>query len=792
MIERFRGENGKRLVRVALAEQVIFEKEGEAIEEIALRGELIEFKVGESIMSEGAFENDIYFIIAGEASVIKRDGSSILRPAGTHIGEMAAIDPSAARSATVVASEVSVVVKVKEADFSEVAQRFPFIWRALAKELGERLRQRAKGDHTTIPTKRLVLLIHGIRTEADWADMAKPILEDEDTKVVPIKYGFFDVFRFICPFFTRNRPIAEIHWKISRAIFEYPGAEITVIAHSFGTFAMSRILKENPAIKISKMILCGSIIKQNFKWGEFRNLPKIINDCGVRDNWPLLAGSGTWGFGCSGTFGFGSVEVHDRFNNYGHGGFFDEEFIRNLWVPFIKSGEIKDSKFLRPPVALWRSLLKVIQIRWLLVLGVIFVVALGGFWIKNFTEKKISEITKVKVTEVLYDVPGHMNSDVYAKYIEARKQFGLGNFPKSLQLFSDAIDLDQDNYMIYVNRSVVYLALNRSLEAKNDGLRAVNIYQNISDQQKKREKNVEIDLLNQLINIDVSAGNFKEAISRYKEKSGLVFDMTDSVMRVFNNVGNASYAVQDWNGAVDAYERTYSLAEALRVPEMQVISLSNLSNGYYWISGSEEKAYNSAIMAFELLDGIEFDDQKEAELRANAANALGLSILKCRKTGVKLVSGEDEREVYSGGINVIKEFSERSEVAYLALSNLYANRANCLREMGLNDEAIKDYRLACNRFINRQYKDGISRQLIGMFYIAKENNPDDHEVLYALVTLAQELGVTKPAEQRQEDQNLRSWIESRMTKVQKVKVEEDRPKFLSLGTGISRDTWLQF
>lgn len=55
---------------------------------------------------------------------------------------MAAIDPSARRSADVVAIEQTVLAKISEPAFSKLASEYPDLWRRLALEIAERLRQR--------------------------------------------------------------------------------------------------------------------------------------------------------------------------------------------------------------------------------------------------------------------------------------------------------------------------------------------------------------------------------------------------------------------------------------------------------------------------------------------------------------------------------------------------------------------------------------------------------------------------------------------------------------------------
>ena len=53
---------------------------------------------------------------------------------------------------------------------------------------------------------QVVLLIHGIRTQADWGPMVRSKLEvPGKIEVIPIKYGYFDAFRFWFPFWTTQQ-----------------------------------------------------------------------------------------------------------------------------------------------------------------------------------------------------------------------------------------------------------------------------------------------------------------------------------------------------------------------------------------------------------------------------------------------------------------------------------------------------------------------------------------------------------------------------------------------------------
>jgi predicted nucleotide-binding protein len=84
----------------------------------------------------------LYLIVAGAFDILVNGRRIARRGVNDHVGEMAAIQPSQRRSATVVAAEESVVSKLTEPQLSELASRYPDIWRTIAKELARKLEQR--------------------------------------------------------------------------------------------------------------------------------------------------------------------------------------------------------------------------------------------------------------------------------------------------------------------------------------------------------------------------------------------------------------------------------------------------------------------------------------------------------------------------------------------------------------------------------------------------------------------------------------------------------------------------
>ena len=110
LIDRFKSVDGRRLLVDALSTQEIVggEREGSA-EQFADVCALEEFAAGAKIIEQGSSDNDIFFIIGGSTKIIINGREVNTRVAGQHVGEMALIDPTARRSATVLTIEDTVV-----------------------------------------------------------------------------------------------------------------------------------------------------------------------------------------------------------------------------------------------------------------------------------------------------------------------------------------------------------------------------------------------------------------------------------------------------------------------------------------------------------------------------------------------------------------------------------------------------------------------------------------------------------------------------------------------------------
>jgi CRP/FNR family cyclic AMP-dependent transcriptional regulator len=143
MIERFRGEHGLRLLIEALLRQGLVSGQRDIAEKIAAKAVLKQFAPGEKIITQGAADNEVYFLLSGDAAIEVNGRFVAQRRSGQHLGEMALVDPGGRRTATVIAKNEMVAAILSEPDFTAIAGEHPRLWRLLAVDLVDRFRQRA-------------------------------------------------------------------------------------------------------------------------------------------------------------------------------------------------------------------------------------------------------------------------------------------------------------------------------------------------------------------------------------------------------------------------------------------------------------------------------------------------------------------------------------------------------------------------------------------------------------------------------------------------------------------------
>ena len=101
-----------------------------------------------------------------------------------------------------------------------------------------------------------------------------------------------------------------------------------------------------------------------------------MNDCGSRDIWPVAAKILTWGFGPSGSFGFGTPGVKDRFHEFAHSDYFTADFVRKFWRPWIHEEVIEKSDYdsERATISCLRSVVAMLPLQWFGLAAVLFLI----------------------------------------------------------------------------------------------------------------------------------------------------------------------------------------------------------------------------------------------------------------------------------------------------------------------------------------------------------------------------------------------------------------------------------
>ena len=195
MIERFAGQEGRSTSIEALRNQSALLGEAGLVEAVCDQAQILGFEPGETIIEESAPTNDVYFILSGIVSIRVNGREIAVRTSGQHVGEMAFLDPGQRRSASAVAEDDVVVARVDALTLHTIAESFPHLWRNIARELSERLRQR---NRYVLPVNPRPVLFVGCSTESLKIIREIQTALDHDPIIVkPWTDGIFDAGSFL-------------------------------------------------------------------------------------------------------------------------------------------------------------------------------------------------------------------------------------------------------------------------------------------------------------------------------------------------------------------------------------------------------------------------------------------------------------------------------------------------------------------------------------------------------------------------------------------------------------------
>jgi len=149
-------KTGRILVDLLMQQQLVRGDESVA-RALASVCKIFSHATGDVLIRQGESDNDIYFMLSGRVRILINEREVASRGAGQHVGEMALVDPSSRRTATVVSSDTSTYAQVRESDFVAIANAHPFLWRQIGIELVRRLDERRKFHKSPNTTPQLFI-----------------------------------------------------------------------------------------------------------------------------------------------------------------------------------------------------------------------------------------------------------------------------------------------------------------------------------------------------------------------------------------------------------------------------------------------------------------------------------------------------------------------------------------------------------------------------------------------------------------------------------------------------------
>lgn len=200
----------------------------------------------------------------------------------------------------------------------------------------------------TTATARVVFPLHGIRTEARWRDAFHGVAVNRGWKV-RLAAWYFGKFSILFFLFAPARA-AKLRWFRDTYSREMKSTDVglkdgelpSIIAHSFGTYILGHALLRYPFLRFNKILLCGSILPQDFSWVALirhGQVHAVRNEYGVRDTWAAMVRWFVRGSGPSGVKGFHQLPT-DGFEQeeflYPHSDYFSEGHMERYWLTFLE------------------------------------------------------------------------------------------------------------------------------------------------------------------------------------------------------------------------------------------------------------------------------------------------------------------------------------------------------------------------------------------------------------------------------------------------------------------------
>ena len=215
-VKLFEGEIGRRHLVELLSEQRSVFGDSSLAEELAEVVVPQNLSDGDVIITEGARDTDLYFILDGKVQVAIKGRKQGERLNGNTVGEMAAIQPAQPRSATVKAVGDCVVARLSETDLERIANKYPNMWRQFARELARRLLERNRS--VAQAREKIRVFVISSREAIEIVETIENAFSDNgDIQIVAWKNDVFKIANYPLEDLERELELADFAVAIAHA-----------------------------------------------------------------------------------------------------------------------------------------------------------------------------------------------------------------------------------------------------------------------------------------------------------------------------------------------------------------------------------------------------------------------------------------------------------------------------------------------------------------------------------------------------------------------------------------------
>lgn len=187
---------------------------------------------------------------------------------------------------------------------------------------------------------RVVISLHGIRTRGVWQKDLAPELALAGFVPYALDYGSFGALRLLREG-NLDKQVELLVKEYDRIRADTRCERPSVIAHSFGTLQVARLLATHAAVVFDKVIFAAAVVPRDFGWRDLLNAQRVnwvVNDYGGQDIWPKVARRFVPNAGDSGTARF--TETHRALHQvahpfHSHSSYFSQGNFRFNWVPTL-------------------------------------------------------------------------------------------------------------------------------------------------------------------------------------------------------------------------------------------------------------------------------------------------------------------------------------------------------------------------------------------------------------------------------------------------------------------------